>query len=125
MEVIFFAGLVLLAFWAFSKTTYADEKPLAVTERADATWGVPITICLVIVLLFLLAGLTGNAVSGSAYDVVAQTGDADLLNAFILASIVGCIGGLLLVNGIARPIGLILLLGGIFLSVAITAGVQP
>lgn len=120
MEVIIFGGLALLAFWAFSKTSYAEEKPFAVTERADATWGVPITLALLVVTLFLFAGLMGNSIEGSAYATVEAAGDADMMNAFIFGSLMGCIGGLMLVNGIARPIGLILLMGGILMSVGIT-----
>jgi hypothetical protein len=64
----------------------------------------------------------GSAVEGSAYDKVAQTGDAELLSMFSATSLVGVIGGLMVVNGIARGLGIVLMLGGIFLSVAITAG---
>lgn len=120
MEVIFFAGLAVLALWAFTRTDYAEEKPLAVTERADPMWGVPITLALLVVILFLFAGLMGNSIEGSAYATVEAAGDADLMNAFMVGSLMGCVGGLMLVNGIARPIGLILLLGGILISVGVT-----
>jgi len=120
MMVIIFGALALLALWSFSKTDYADEKPLAVTQRADPTFGVPITLALLVVALFLFAGLMGNSIEGSAYATVEAAGDADLLNTFIFGSLLGCFGGLLLVNGIARPIGLILLLVGILTSVGVT-----
>ena len=120
MMALIFLALAVLALWSFTKTDYADEKPLAVTERADPTWGVPITICLTLILLGLLAGLMGNSIEGSAYATVEAAGDADLMNMFIGSSLLGCIGGLMLVNGIARPIGLLLLLAGILGSVSVT-----
>lgn len=122
MEVIFFGGLALLGLWAFTRTPHADE-PLAPAEPFDSTTGGGLTLALFFILVLLLLGLMGNAVPDSAYDVVAQTGDADLLNGFILASIMGVVGGLMVVNGIARGLGTVLMLAGIFLSVAITASV--
>ncbi len=123
MEVIIFGGLALLALWAFTRTPGADA-PLAPAEPFDKGSGLPITLALLGVGAFLLLGLMGSAVEGSAYDKVAQNGDADLLTMFSATSLMGIVGGLLVVNGIARGIGVVLLLGGIFLSVAITAGVQ-
>jgi len=38
--------------------------------------------------------------------------------------LLGCIGGLMLVNGIARPIGLALLIVGILMSVGVTEMVR-
>ena len=120
MILVIFGGLALLALLAFTKTDYAEEKPLQVTERADATWGVPITLALLVVLVFLFAGLMGNSIEGSAYATVEAAGDADLMNAFMFGSLLGCVGGLMLVNGIARPIGLVLLIVGILTSVGVT-----
>lgn len=123
MEVIIFGGLALLALWAFTRTPSADEL-LAPAEPFDKGSGLPITLALLGVGAFLLLGLMGSAVEGSAYDKVAQTGDADLLTMFSATSLMGIVGGLLVVNGIARGLGVVMLLSGIFLSVAITAGVQ-
>ena len=123
MEVIIFGGLALLALWTFSRSSDAD-KPLAQAEPFDSGSGAPLTLALMGVAVLLLLGLMGSAVEGSAYDKVAQTGDAELLSMFSATSLVGVIGGLMVVNGIARGLGIVLMLGGIFLSVAITAGVR-
>lgn len=124
MEVVIFGGLALYALMLFSRTDYAD-KPLAQSEPMEKPYGLPITLALTGVLLLLLLGLSGAAVEGSAYDVVESTGDAELLGMFSLSGIVACIGGLMVVNGVARGLGLLLLLGGIFLNVSITAGAMP
>lgn len=120
MAVIIFAVLAVLALWSFTKTDYADEKPFAVTERADATYGVPITLAMLGVILFLFAGLMGNSIEGSAYATVEAAGDADLMNTFIFSTLIGCVGGLMIVNGIARGLGVVLLLVGILGSVGVT-----
>lgn len=120
MEVVvifIFVGLAVMA--AFSGTSDAD-KPLARAEPMPKSTGAPVTLALTVMLLMLFAGLMGNAVEGSAYATVEAAGDADLLNGFIFACILGCVGGLMIVNGIARGLGVILLLVGILASVGIT-----
>ena len=119
MEVILFGGLALLALWAFTRTPHADA-PLAPAEPFDKGSGLPITLALLGVGAFLLLGLMGNAVEGSAYATVEAAGDADLMNGFIFSSLLGCIGGLLIVNGIARGLGVVLLIVGILGSVGVT-----
>lgn len=111
------AGLALLA--AFKGTPEA-EQPLAKTEPMSSSWGVPITLILFAVLVVLLLGLTGNAIEGSAYAIVESSGENDLMNMFIFSALLGCIGGLMIVNGIARGLGVVLLLLGILGSVGIT-----
>ena len=120
MEVVIFGGLALLGLWAFTRTPNAD-KPFEPAEPFDSTTGGGLTLVLLVVLVFLLLGLMGSAVPGSAYDKVEQAGDADMLAAFTLSAIIGVIGGLMVVNGVARGLGTVLMLAGIFLTVAITA----
>lgn len=123
MMVIIFAVLAGLALLSFTKTPDAD-KPLAPSEPMPKGYGMPATLALLVVILFLFAGLMGNSIEGSAYATVEAAGDADLMNAFIFSSLLGCIGGLLIVNGIARGLGVILLLVGILGSVGITEMVR-
>lgn len=120
MEIVvlfIFVGLAVV--WAFSGTSDAD-KPLARAEPMPKSYGAPVTMALTAMLLMLLMGLMGNAVEGSAYAIVEGSGDADMMNGFIFACILGCVGGLMIVNGIARGFGVILLLAGILSSVGIT-----
>ena len=121
VAIFVIVGLAVMA--AFSGTPDAD-KPLAHSEPMPSNWGMPITLGLTIMLLMLFAGLMGNAPSTSAYGVVEASGDADMLNGFIFACILACVGGLMIVNGVARGLGVILLLVGILASVGITEMVR-
>ena len=120
MEAIVIFVIVALAVMAtFSGTPDAD-KPLARAEPMPKSYGAPVTMALTVMLLLLLMGLMGNSIEGSAYATVEAAGDADLMNAFMFGSLLGCVGGLMLVNGIARPIGVVLLIVGILTSVGVT-----
>jgi len=124
MEAIVIFVIVALAVMAtFSGTPDAD-KPLARAEPMPKSYGAPVTMALTVMLLLLLMGLMGNSIEGSAYAIVEGSGDADLMNGFIFACILGCIGGLMIVNGIARGLGVLLLLAGILASVGITEMVR-
>ena len=121
VAIFVIVGLAVMA--AFSGTPDAD-KPLAHSEPMPSNWGMPITLGLTIMLLMLFAVLMGNAPSTSAYGVVEASGDADLMNGFIFSGILACVGGLMIVNGVARGLGVILLLAGILASVGITEMVR-
>ena len=121
VAIFVIVGLAVTA--AFSGTPDAD-KPLAHSEPMPSNWGMPITLGLTIMLLMLFAVLMGNAPSTSAYGVVEASGDADLMNGFIFSGILACVGGLMIVNGVARGLGEILLLVGILASVGITEMVR-
>jgi hypothetical protein len=119
MPVIIFAVLAGLALLSFTRTPDAD-KPLAQSQPMPSNYGVPVTLALLAMILMLFAGLMGNSIEGSAYATVEAAGDADLMNTFIFSTLIGCVGGLMIVNGIARGLGVVLLLVGILGSVGVT-----
>jgi len=121
MDVVIFIGLGLALLWLFSRTPDAD-RPLAVVEPMERSWGLPITLALLGMLGVLGLGMLGGLSESSAYAAVEATGDADLLAGFSLSGIVAVLGGLMIVNGVARGLGVLLFVVGVVLNVAIVVG---
>lgn len=120
MEVlIIFGGLLSLLFY-FSNKRGEIEKPFEVEEKADAIWGVPLSFGVLVVIAMLFMGLMGNSIDGSAYSLVESNGTKEMLDFFIFCSLIVCIGLLMIINGIWRGLGVILLIVGILGSIGVT-----
>lgn len=122
VTIFLFAGMALL--WAFSRTPDAEAPLLAQSDPMPSGSGRLITLLLLAALLPLGLGLMGAALPGSAYATVEATGDPDLTAFFAIACLLVVLGGLLVINGIARGLGVLLIVAGILASVGITEMVR-
>ncbi|HAJ36332.1 MAG TPA: hypothetical protein DCL15_11630 [Chloroflexi bacterium] len=124
VTIFLFAGMALALWWAFSRTPDAEAPLLAQSDPMPLGIGRLLTALLLLSLVVLGMGLMGAALPGSAYATVEATGDADLTSAFAFACLLVVLGGLMAINGIARGLGVLLIVLGILASVGITEMVR-
>jgi hypothetical protein len=112
-EVILFVGLALKF---FSGTTESEQPTFTVTDRRPSGGH-----ALSAFLIMIMALITGGALLGTGdtatYTAVRAGGGDDAVTAVAGAVVVGMFGALMLINGCAPKLGLLIFLGGVVLSV--------
>ena len=127
-EVILFVGLALLALKFFSGTS-DDEKPVFHVEDRPPSGGHALSAFLIMIMALITGGALLGTGDTATYAAVRAGGGDDAVTAVAGAVVVGMFGALMLINGCAPKIGLLIFLGGVVLSVMmaemIMIGVTP
>lgn len=128
LEVIFFIGVALLLLKFFGGTSDAEKPIVTVSEPAPS--GYRALTAGVVVVMALMGGAAVLGVGDTAtYAAVRAGGGDDAVTMFAGCIVVGLGGLLMLINGIAPKLGLLIFLGSVVLSVMVSEvtmlGVTP
>lgn len=120
--------LVFAVFWSWTRTPYADE-PVKLHDpdmEPSAGYKAAISIPLLGVLLIALAGMVGGGSLDTATVAdVRNAGGADAVTALGGAALLGSIGLLLMIHGIATKLALLIFLAGVVLSMLVVGSATP
>ena len=122
MELFVIIVLAVLALWAFSNTENGQAPIITKTEPEEKSGSVIASLALIALILFFSAGalIGGGDFDTQTYSDIRTAGGDDAVGFISFVVAIGCGGLLMMVNGVAPRLGLIIFLGCVVSSVLVS-----